>query len=341
MIVNVGLSPTSLADVSKAKLGPHGMALQRTMGDWLRSHGSIIFATARDASEFVRLVKTEGEFSEAERKEWSALLTWLRGGGRLGVAQPAYAGLDGLTDAAAVDAGIPHRPFIAVVSHSVFDQLYPGNTDGWAPTAPDLDVTISATVSLTRLVSRTQAVAARESYAAGIDREAVWDELLRSLASQSKRVTLFDRYIFAKMCQRDGNGDATPEHLEWLLDKLSVHAPQGTFVKVYGATGYQTVPKDAAAVAHLLNARWTPTGNRLAGVELVTLKAPQWLPHDRHMTFGETMGLELPSGLDRLASPHLHDTFSFGYKWRNEQLQSLRDRVSRVDHRHPVVTKVI
>jgi hypothetical protein len=90
----------------------------------------------------------------------------------------------------------------------------------------------------------------------------------------------------------------------------------------------------------VLKQRWSPTTGRIAAVELHTLSGLHAFPHDRHATFGETTGLELPSGLDRLAPAVTNATFSFGYKWMNEQLQALRDRAAQVDHQLPQVTTV-
>lgn len=343
MIVNVGLSPSSLVDISERKLGrkPHALVLQRAMVDCLSSHGTLMFSSKDEANALLRLIKTGSQLTASERQSWITLFSWLTKGERVGVAQPSYSALENLQS---VDeaAQILHRPFVAVVPETTFGKLYPGNADGWAPTSPDLDITTGVTVSLSTQFTRVQSAAASESYPPGTAREAVWEELLRPLAARTKRVTLFDRFGFAELYRRDATQNPAAEHLVWLLRKLNVDGAPGTLVKIYGAIDYTSgpavVPSSAASIAQLLRQRWSPTPGRLAEVELVTLNGTHAFPHDRHATFGESTGLELPSGLDRLAPAVSSAPLSFGYKWKREQLQALRDRVALVEHKHPHVT---
>ena len=283
------------------------------------------------------------DLTEPERQVWANLLSWLTRGGRVQVALPPFSTLETLqsTDHA---AQIPHLPFVAVVPDGIFTQLYPGNNDGWAPTTADVDITIAAAITAGNQFSRARYVAARDYYPLGTDREVVWGKLLRPLAIRSKSITLLDRYVFAELYRREAAKDPAAEHLMWLLRKLNTEGRPGTLVKIYGATGYgfgaKAVPSIPALVAQVLNQRWSPAPGRLAGVELITLDGSGAFPHDRHATFGETTGMELPSGLDRLAPAVTTAPFSFGYKSMNEQLQALRDRVAFVDHQQPKVTTV-
>jgi len=187
------------------------------------------------------------------------------------------------------------------------------------------------------LFQRSEQTAAREVYMSGSTRETVWNEILRPLATRSKRVTVFDCYAFSEMYRRDNKNDSSPEHLEWLLSKLNAEAPPGTMVKIFGSRK-QTGGAGALQIAQLLRQRWSEAPRRVVGVELVTLSGNQEFPHDRHITFGDTTGLELPSGLDRLARPSVGKPFTFGYKWKLPQLEALRHRVTTVLALNPTVT---
>lgn len=345
MIVNVGLSPSSLIDISIARVGtpPHALAIQRAVAECLRSHGSLIFSSNEEADAVLQLTKPGSDLTEPERQAWTNLFGWLTKGERVRVSRPPFTSLETLQSADQA-AQIPHRPFIGVVPDAVFNRLYPGTRDGWVSTTASIDIAVSAAVSASDQFKFMQTVAAREVYPPGTDREVVWEELLRPLATRTKRITLFDRFTFAELYRRDAKQDAANEHLVWLLQKLNTEGRPGTLVKIYGSTGYASgqtsIPSNPASIAQLLKQRWSPVPGRLAGVELVTLKGLSSFPHDRHATFGDTTGLELPSGLDRLASGVISSPFSFGYKWINAQLQALRDRVAKVDHQLPQVTAV-
>jgi hypothetical protein len=343
LIINVGLSPSSLVDISVAKVGqaPHALTIQRAMADSLRSHGSVMFSSIDEANAVTELIRGKSYLTEPERQLWANVFSWLTQGGRVQVSLPPFCALETLqsTDHATL---IPHRPFVAVVPDAIFSDLYPGNNDGWAPTTADVDITMGAAVSASAQFSRARSAAARDYYPSGTDREVVWEELLRPLARRAKSITLLDRYVFAEIYRREVIQDSAAEHLVWLLRKLDAEGRPGTLVKIYGATGYgygpKAVPSSPALIAQVLQQRWSPTGGRLARVELVTLDGLGNFPHDRHAKFGEMTGLELPSGFDRLAPAVTTAPFSFGYKWMNEQMQALRDRVGLVDHQQPEVT---
>lgn len=302
-----------------------------------------MFSSNDEANAVLQLVKAESDLTEAERQVWANVFSWLTKGGRVQVASPPFSTLETLqsTDHA---AQIQHLPFVAVVPANIFGELYPGNDDGWASTTADVDISIGAAVSASNQFSRARSAAARDSYPPGTDREVVWEELLRPLAIRSKTITLLDRYVFAELYRREAVQDPAAEHLVWILRKLNAESRPGTLVKIYGATGYgfgkKAVPPSPSSVAQLMKQRWSPNAGRLARVELVTLDGSGVFPHDRHATFGETTGMELPSGLDRLAPAVTTAPFSFGYKSMNEQLQALRDRVALVDHQQPKVTTV-
>lgn len=257
------------------------------------------------------------------------------------IARPEYLALEEMTRAADAEA-ISEGPFVGIVSDTAFDRLFPGNDEGLASVNDEVEIVTGGTLSRSARLDAAQSLAVREVYEKGRNRESIWTDLFRPLAMRSKRIVLFDRYAFAELHRRNAANNSLPEHLEWLLTKLDASAQQGALVKIFGSTGYGSggsqVPADPNITAELLSRRWRSRSGRLSGVELVTLPSISAFPHDRHAMFGDTTGLELPSGLDRLAKPFTNNLFSYAYKWRNEQMQALRNRLTQVESSRPQVT---
>jgi hypothetical protein len=195
-----------------------------------------MFSSDDEAHAVFHLIKPGSNLTEPERQVWVNLLGWLTKGGRVRVARPPFSRLETLQNADQV-AQVPHRPFVAVVPDAIFSQLHPGNSDGWAPTTADVDITMGAAVSASNQFSRARSAAARESYPSGTDREVVWEEVLLPLASRSKSITFLDRYVFAELYRREATQNSADEHLVWLLRKLDTQGRPGALVKIYGATG--------------------------------------------------------------------------------------------------------
>ncbi|WP_417503690.1 hypothetical protein [Microbacterium sp.] len=342
MIINVGLSPNSVVDLGSLKQGSTAPALQATLAEWLQSHGAVLMSSKAEAQALIQTVKNGVDLTESERHRWRELLYWLQRGGRLTVAQPELTPLEDSRDLNDAPGSL-HRPYLAVVSNETFGHLHPDSDEGIVTYPGDLDIATSGAATLSPLFERAKLTANVDVYKPGRSREEVWNEVLRPLAIRTKQVTIFDPYVFSEMYRRDDVSDSSSEHLEWLLAKLNSTAPQGTMVKIFGwRKGTRSAVRPSGAspsqIAQLLRQRWSEAPNRVTGVELITLPAGQRFPHDRHIMFGDTTGLELPSGLDRLAQPTLVQPFSFGYKSKNPQLEALRYRVTTVQGLSAVVT---
>ncbi|MGO4300863.1 hypothetical protein [Leifsonia sp. RAF41] len=346
MIVDVALSPGSLDDISERVAGEYSRGVQRLLIERLRSHGALVWASRRELTATLDLIRAGDGLTEGEKKEWSDLLIWLKQGGRVRLSVDSDdCALESLTRwSPSVESSFAGRPIVAILSQRIFGRLFPDAQEGLVATSSDFEVATGAMAPFASPFARLQALADLEAYPPGTQREDIWQQLLAPLAARSKQVTIFDRYAFAELFRRRQSGSSEPEHLEWLLKKLDSHAPRGTVVKVFGSVGYghggSAVPQPPGQIAAALLQRMPTRLTRLAGVELHTLTGIHAHPHDRHISFGSTFGLELPSGLDRLAKTQISHTFSFGYKWREGQLQALRDREIAVALARPRVTSV-
>jgi len=345
VIIDVALSAKAMADISAMVIGRNARTLCSALTEALRGYGALVITSAEEGREILQIVKSDSALTQAERQEWSAVLEFLAQDKRIRFVSPDLIPLDTIEVADDLELARSKQPLLAVLGDDSFERLFPASDANSVAISANVEAAPAGTASLADQFSRARNVAAREVYAPGTARDEIWDELLAPLASFTKQVTIFDRYVFAGMYRREANLSGRPEHLEWFLSRLDEAAPPGTHVKVYGSIGYETghaqIPNDVEAVGQLLSRRWTSRFGNIAQVELIATSGTRNHPHDRHLMFGQGMALDMASGLDRLAEHHLRDPFTFSYKWLNAQLQALRHRENAVMNRRPSTANVI
>ncbi|MCS5723468.1 hypothetical protein N1029_15825 [Herbiconiux sp. CPCC 203406] len=335
MIVEVGLSPRTLVEISAQLRGPSSKTLNHSLWNALRAHGSIVFATREDVSAVAALARDES-LSPTEQRNWQAVLAQLRSEGRIRIANPALVcNIDAISTADQVKGLRGSLPLLAVFANETFRRLFPQDVEGVATSNAGFEAATGETASISSSIQHVEALAATERFARGTARNDVWSKLFLPLARTSKTVTIFDRYIFSELWKRHQSREPAAEHIEWFLTKLDAVAPKNTTVTIYGAADFDYQPRAIDSIAAVLGKRWSP--KRTGRVVEVDLRAlPRWGrgdPHNRHLRFGDMVGYELPEGMDRLQSPSLEigEGFTFGYKWRPEQIASFRDREAAVD----------
>jgi hypothetical protein len=342
VIVHVGMSPQALIDIGQAVRGRSAVTLLESLQNMLLSHGCVYLASSADAMALLHMIKSSEGLSPQERVQWSTVFAQLKSHGRLRISSASsLLSIDDAPDALSLKLRGGELSMIAIPRITTFDRLFPDTAGASVVVDNLLEVTTSDAASASSQYQSAQKSVASESFAAGLNRQTVWQELFSEPARLSKTVTVFDRYIFRLLSKRESNGDAAREHIQWFLESLDQVAPNNTAVFVYGSLGHSGISADAQAVASILSKRWTKRAGRISQVTLIASTAIKHQHHDRHVIFGDSMAFDLPGGLDRLGDTTIPaGGFSYSYKWRNAQLQVLRNRETETVARAPVIVNL-
>jgi len=334
LIVDVALVPGALVELSFGRLARAALGAQNRAIDAILGHGSLVFASAEELQDLVRLIGDSTLFRSDESNRWREMLIMLRSQHRITnqnlVISHKLKDVESLSDLS--DFLSSKGETVLVLPEAQFDHLFPA--EQIMATVDQMNSAVIAnTLSEASSIKRLRDRAIIGSYPHGYGRDSVWTELFEPLARRGKEIVIFDRYLFARLAVRDRNrGDRrAPEHLVWLLDKIRSSAPLGTVVKLYGGYGevnHPLVPSSAEDVAALVLRNWTSTPGPVVELEvhIANWTVDRSMPHSRHIRFND-LGFTLDEGFDRLADPTVWDQHGFHWKylWLNASIQALKD----------------
>jgi len=321
LIVNIGLEPAALFDISVEHIAQAAAPLQRLVREAIQAYGYLVVSNSNELREFSELVKSSA-LSQQERQLWDGMLSELTKAKRVRVLRPELA--NELSVAASASDLVAHAALagesVLVLSAEHFGSVFPTSADG--ASIIDARTTVSTPMVLTEVqpIDRARQLERTGNHPRGTTREQIWDDLFASPARKFSRVEIFDRYLFGELSDRDRrwNHRQPEEHLIWFLDKLDRSATSGMQVRLYGELGDRGIPARAEEMSDLLLNRWERRGT---GISTIEVAGARWAgperQHNRHVRFGESLGYMLFEGLDRLRSPTVDfsEGFSWGYRW--------------------------
>lgn len=328
MLLNVHVTPGVLAETSRSEARFAAPALRKEIQDLLLRHGVLRFASKEEATRWLDSLKLD-ELSPQETKEWQVLLLALNKQGRMVAESPAL--VENPEIAATADELEPLKalaPVLSIVGTETYQRVFPNAEVGVSKLAANAEVTVPGSISQSSLYENLTHLVESGRYPAGTGRTRVWESLFAPLASVSKEIVIFDKYLFGQL---DVTSD---EHVNWLLAQLDATAPAGASVKLIGARGVpdsygnERVPGNAADAEWLLREYLPGKFTNLRSVEAILAPSVRArdMHHDRHIRFSAGAAVELPAGFDRLGTPQLRDTFSFTYRHLAGSLTELAGR---------------
>lgn len=335
MIASVLMTRGAMVDLTPQPGKPDEdalIALHAQLVRMLSRHGVLLGST----EDWRRLNAAVDVLDDDERIQWHALLARLEQTGRLYVHHEPPAVLDDMATLADVVDALPPGRHIAVLSSARAAALGIAARTASRMEKDQEIVRSRRTTDAERLRSLV-ALADRGVYPQDMDRETVFDQVLRPLASWSTDVLVADRYLYKELQWRSGRRGRPAEAVAWLLDRLSQHALPGAVVTLLGGVGEKGQPETTSAAARLVRAAWSPTRKRVAEVRVRGTHWPdhpvrQQLAHDRHIAFGCDLAVKFAEGLDRLREPTLWDPNGtwWTYVWTPEAIVEIRDAEERM-----------
>lgn len=331
MFLSMHVSPRVVKETSRDQARFAAPALQKEIMRLLHRHGVLAFLSKAEATAMLDALK-QPTLEPREVKAWQETLVYLNKLGRLGVKDPAVVEGD-LVGATPQDIEAIRRlaPVLSVVSSETYGHMFPEATDGAIRLEGDAEFVAPGSLGESGQVQRVEKLAEVGSVPAGTSREDVWRDLFAPLASVSKQVSLFDRYLYA-----DLDDPVRTDHLPWLLGRLDQVAPSGAVVKLFGARGIDgnwgpRISRDAREASQFLE-DYLPGDFERISVEawLAPSTRTADMHHDRHIRFGAGAALVLPAGFDRLGAPRLKEAMGFAYRHAPETLSELQARETQV-----------
>jgi hypothetical protein len=336
------MSPAGLPEIGHQLAGRAALTLVPTVQQLLLRHGALMVASKEDLKRILYEIREGAALTTREKKSWEVVFSLLTREGRLRLASPGVTG--GVDEAveSLIRTGVePGRPHVLSISAPHFTTYFAKEEQASVIINTNLEVTTLSALDATEAFVRVKSEASQDVITYGSSRERAWHELFSGLAAHAKRITIFDRFVFRTILERDRSGESEAEHLVWLLDHIDRVARAGTLVTIYGAVGYNGVHASAEQIAAAIANRWSGRSGNISSVELRVSSSSGLQHHDRHITFGDNLGFDAPSGFDRLKSAYVPaGGFSFSYKSKNVQIQALRDRESYTEQGHPSVVNV-
>ena len=332
MLLNVHITPRALVETTQSEAQFNAPALRRDLVELLLRHGVMRFTSSDEAGRWIDSLGLP-DLTPAEKKEWQQLLLSLKKQGRLSASTPPL-----ITDAEAastlaeVEGLTKGAPMLSVLGEATYRRLFPDATSGHAVPYPGLEITVPGSVADSKLYQRLRDLVDTGRLPEGTPRTEVWNSLFGPLASVSKEITIFDKYLLSRLFE---TGD---EHVTWMLKNLNEVAPEGAGVVLIAARGTEgqygaeRIPSDAREAERLLREYLPDTWGRLGSVQVVFAESTRarHMHHDRHIRFSAGAAIEVPAGFDRLDQPRLRDSFGFTYRWSPAALAELESREQEV-----------
>ena len=334
------MHPESIVDICASRVGWDAAGLERDFQSLLRAHGRILLASRQEFGRLMEILKDPGLLSAGEQARWTALLGSLRTDGRMALLDPtAPEGIDEFGRLQHIENTVDHLRAAAVISRDSFAALAPEAVRGDTTTEGGLGVAIASAASDLAAFASAQAHSGRLTFSGGTARDDVWKALFAPVASHSRRVVVHDRYLLKALVNHHRSHDSSVEHLVWFLRRLDGAAQPGTRVKLYAAAELVGFCTNAAEVKEALDTRWPNRSGKLEAIELHLIDHARDQHHDRHIRFGESIGFDLPAGMDRLSKPSLDidSGFSYHHLWSSGAIADLRNRETLTISKGPLV----
>ena len=337
MIVSVRLEPTAFADLSAARLALAARQAQRTFAEAIRAHGFVVLHNTADRDAITAALRSE-TLSHDEKTRWRTLLAELIKLNRLEIGRPELEGNLSNVDSEAELASLADSSHdtLLVLQTDHFGSIFPRNSTGVETLNDHLAASVPILLSESPMFDKVRELEQMRRHPQGTARDEIWKGLFAPVARHSKKVAIFDHYLFNQLAWLDRERRSAVEHVVWLLDKLNREAPLGTNVKLYGGSGEGHVPESAEAIMRLIMSRWAPAGGNVVQLEVIAADLTSGRAkdlHDRHIRFGSAAGYLLHAGLDRLRSESVSSAEGFGwtYEWKSDAIDSMIAREQRLE----------
>ncbi|MEW2014338.1 MULTISPECIES: hypothetical protein [Microbacterium] len=333
MIAEMGIAPLALLDISAQTQRLTARSMWNSWLEVVRAHGSLVFASDDDF-DLMKELLAGADLTPDEKKRWTEMLVFLKDNHRFRIAKPGLRRhLDEIGSPSEISAVRDRLPLVAVLAREAFERLYPDSEDGVSAIDDNTSASITGTVETAPVMQNVSAIARKERYPAGAERDAIWRELFQDLTAKTKRVTIVDRYAFAELLRRQERRThhTQAEHLGWLFRRIDRYAPPGSRVQLYTQLAYTPEGQQTVLdLERLLRDAWIPAST--GSLRAVDIVAVRWEidkhPHNRHIRFGDSWGFKLEEGLDRLSRPAVRDPdgFNYSFMWRKEHLDRFKAR---------------
>ena len=332
MLLNVHVAPAVVVETSQAAAHFRAPALRRELVELLVRHGILRFTSGEEAGAWIDSL-SRPDLTPAEKKQWQQLLLALKKQGRLSAADPKLMEnpdkADALSDLQGLRKG---APMLSILGTETYQRVFPTAQRGHSEAFPGVEVAVPGSISESALYRALLNLVETGSFPKGTPRTEVWNKLLGPLSSVSKEITVFDKYLFSRLFE------TADEHVTWLLNQFDRVVPTGSIVKLYaargtlGSYGSEQVPADAKSAETRLREFLPKEFERIGNVEIVLAESgrARHMHHDRHIRFGSSGAVELPSGFDRLEPARLREQFGFTYRSSPEALSGLLSREQEV-----------
>lgn len=332
MLLNVAISPSVVTEISKSELGAYAAMVQEQLGSTLDRHGVLFQLSAHERQRLLELLKGD-KLMPDEQKRWIELLVRLNKSGRFTTAAPSVIeSWSDLTDDHKVSGLEQFAPILSLISGTDFKRLFPD--DPSIHTVNDtVEITTAASLSMSRQYAKLESLREDGAFRAGTCREDVWAALLKPLVQVSRHITIFDRFFYARIWERDDPFRGSPEHLIWLLERINDTIPAGGEVVLIGEAGKHpkralALPNNPQQILDYVGDAIREQFDRIGSIELNVYSGQAKMHHDRHIRFSTGHAIEIPPGFDRFAKPELYESVSFTYRHSNNSIQELIARES-------------
>lgn len=330
MLLNVAISPSVITEISNSNLGSYAALVQEQLSSILDRHGVLFQTSVHERQRLLGLLASS-QLQPDEQKRWRELLVRLHKSGRLTTAAPSVIeSWSDLTDGQQASGLEQLAPIISLVSGTDFTRLFP--EDSIIHTVNEtVEVTTAASLSASSQYTQLESLREDGVFHAGTHREDVWEVLFRPLVRVSRSIIIFDRFLYARIWERDDPYRGAPEHLIWLLENINDTIPVGGEITLIGESGKypkrsSDLPDDPLRILNYIRDTIQNQFDRLGSVEINVHSGREKMHHDRHIRFSTGHALEVPPGFDRFAKPRLSESVSFSYRHTRNSIKELMDR---------------
>lgn len=332
MLLNVAISPSVVTEISTSELGPYAAMVQEQLSSILDKHGVLFQLSVHERRRLLELLKDD-RLTPGEQKRWSELLVRLYKSGRFTTATPSV--IENWSDVVNGRQASDLKqlaPIISLVSGSDFERLFPEDSNIHTINNA-VEITTAASLSASQQYAQLESLREDGAFPEGTYREVVWDSLFKPLVQVSRQITILDRYLYARLWERDDAYRGAPEHLFWLLENINDTIPAGGEVVLIGAAGKypkrsSDLPDDPQRILDYLSNTIQNQFDRIGTIELNVHSGQGRMHHDRHIRFSTGHAFEVPPGFDRFAKSKLSESVSFSYRHSRNSIQELMERES-------------
>ncbi len=336
MLARLAIDPEALVDtglpVSLTKV------LHNNLLEAIAAHGYLVFANNEEAAAFVQAIRKHKSLPPGMADKWATFLPELLKQGRMSpIAPPGENPISHVRELGELQQGWKGNLDVAVLCNANATAIGISDDDGILDdTNSHVELATFGATPHTRAVAHYRELAETAVLPYNADRDTFWNDVLRPVATASKRATILDGYLLTSLWNKEDNLPRSrswvTEHVAWMLDHLDSIMRAGSEVELICAYEPHKLHYNADASADLIRDWWGPTSaGRLSKVTLTLIERQKGFTHDRHIRFSTGVAITVAAGFDRLRSPRVgdEDGMAWAYKWRRDAISGLRDREDR------------